>query len=121
MVTPAQSVSEIGAQKIGTFNVRDWYIGDYEEYECVEHFLYVAVQNTGVGTLYLHAHPRIGEEVIVADHSGTAEDNPIIITVGNVSHVIISTGENSVGIDTNYGYICLKYIADDTWIILHGR
>jgi len=121
MVTPAQSVSEIGAQKIVTFNVREWYISESEEYECVEHFLYVAVQSTGTGTLYLHTNPRIGEEVIIADHTGYASDEPIIITIGNGSHVIISTSENSVGIDTNYGYICLKYIADNTWIILHGR
>ena len=93
---------------------------DSDDYTASLSFLYLKVTTTGNQKVYLHSSPVDGEEIIIADHTGGASGQPIEIRVGNVAHSIISAPDG-IGINTDYGLICLKYVATNSWAILYGR
>lgn len=118
-MTTAAYTSELVAQRDKKLTVVQWD-PDSDIYTASLPFLYVQVINTGTSYLYLHASPDDGEEIIVADHSGACSGQPIEIRVGNNAHTIISAPDG-VGINTDYGLLCLKYVGNNFWAILYGR
>lgn len=108
-----------GIQADKKLTVVEWG-ADSDDYTASLPFLYLKVIETGNQIVYLHTTPNDGEEIIIADHTGGASSVPIEIRVGNVAHSIVSAPDG-IGINTDYGLVCLKYVATNSWAILYGR
>ncbi|NDB81549.1 MAG: hypothetical protein EB127_02185 [Alphaproteobacteria bacterium] len=119
MTTAYTSDFAPGKQKEKILTLSEWQ-ADSDDYTASLHFLYVKVTSTGSQKLYLHSSPVDGEEIVIADHTGSCSGQPIEIRVGNNAHTIISAPDG-IGINTDYGLLCLKYIDANTWVVLYGR
>lgn len=119
MTTTYTSHFAPGVQADKKLTVVEWY-ADSDDYIASLPFLYLKVIGAGSQIVYLHTTPNDGEEIIIADHTGGASGNPIEIRVGNVAHSIVSAPDG-IGINTDYGLVCLKYVATNSWAILYGR
>lgn len=108
-----------GVQADKKLTVVEWY-ADSDDYTASLPFLYIKGMETGSQKLYLHSSPNDGEEIIIADHTGYCSGQPLEIRVGNVAHSIVSAPDG-IGINTDYGLVCLKYVATNSWAILYGR
>ena len=119
MTTAYTSELAPGVQADKKLTVVEWE-ADSDDYTASLPFLYLKVTLTGSQMVYLHTTPNDGEEIIIADHTGAASSAPIEIRVGNVAHSIVSAPDG-LGINTDYGLVCLKYVATNSWVILYGR
>lgn len=119
MTTAYTSELAPGVQADKKLTVVEWG-ADSDDYTASLPFLYIKCIETGSQTLYLHSSPTDGEEIIIADHTGSCSVTPIQIRVGAVGHNIISAPDG-IGINTDYGLVCLKYVATNSWAILYGR
>ena len=119
MATAYTSQFAPGVQVDKKLTVVEWG-ADSDDYIASLPFLYLKVTETGSQIVYLHSSPVDGEEIIIADHTGGASDTPIQIRVGTVGHSIVSAPDG-IGINTDYGLVCLKYVATNSWAILYGR
>lgn len=119
-MTTTAYTSEFVGQKDIKLTVVEWAANGSSDLTVSLPFQYIKVTTTGTKKIYLNSTPDDGEEITIADHTGNAATTPIEIRVGNVSHAIVSAPDG-VGIDTDYGLLCLKYIGSNSWIILYGR
>jgi hypothetical protein len=120
MATAYTSQFAPGVQVDKKLTIVEFNASNGDDYQASLPFLYLQITDLGGGQVLLHTAPTDGEEIIIADHNGNASATPIQIRVGTVGHSIISAPDG-IGINTDYGLVCLKYVATNSWAILYGR